>query len=120
MSPFLLGTRSFEKSTGQENKQGTNSNETKEGRKVHAPFEFERGRVIEYCSCPEQHSTQATPSTGRLDLHTKKAVQVNKVIASLIGQQVTKTFKEGKPGAHSRTTEVYRTKPLPNNFAQGC
>lgn len=50
--------------------------------------------------------------TGTLDLHTKKAIEGNKLIVSLIGQQVTKTFKEGKSGGHSRTTEVYRDEVL--------
>ena len=43
---------------------------------------------------------------GSFDLHTKKAIQGNKLIVSLIGMQVTKTYEDGKTRTRSR--EIYR------------
>ena len=47
---------------------------------------------------------------GSFDLHTKKAVQGNKLTVNLIGVQVTKTHKDGKTQTHSH--EVYRDERL--------
>lgn len=45
--------------------------------------------------------------TGRFVLHTKKAIEGNRLIVSLIGVQVTTTREEGKP-PQTRTREIYR------------
>jgi len=48
--------------------------------------------------------------TGSFDLHTKKAIQGNKLIVRLIGVQVTKSFENGKTRTRSR--EIYRDEVL--------
>jgi len=48
--------------------------------------------------------------TGSFDLHTKKAIQGNKLIVSLIGTQVTKTYEDGK--TRTRSQEIYRDEVL--------
>jgi hypothetical protein len=48
--------------------------------------------------------------TGRFDLHTKKEIEGNKLIVSLIGVQITKHYENGKHRTHSR--EVYRDEVL--------
>ncbi|MBM9535666.1 hypothetical protein [Desulfobulbus alkaliphilus] len=48
--------------------------------------------------------------TGSFDLHTKKAIQGNKLIVRLIGTQVSKTYKDGKKRMHSQ--EIYRDEVL--------
>ena len=47
---------------------------------------------------------------GSFDLHTKKAIQGNKLIVSLIGTQVTRTHEDGKTRTRSR--EIYRDEVL--------
>lgn len=69
-----------------------------------------RGKIK--LSMPRTTFNPGDTISGNLDLQTKKAIEGNKLIVSLIGQQVTKTFKEGKSGGHSRTTEVYRDEVL--------
>jgi hypothetical protein len=44
--------------------------------------------------------------TGSFDLQTKKPIQGNKLIVSLIGVQVTEVYKDGK--TETRTHEIYR------------
>lgn len=44
--------------------------------------------------------------TGSFDLHTKKSIHGNRLIVSLIGVQVTKTYENGKTRTRSR--EIYR------------
>lgn len=44
--------------------------------------------------------------TGSFELHTKKPIEGNKLTASLIGKQVTKTRRGGKTRTHSH--EIYR------------
>ena len=48
--------------------------------------------------------------TGSFDLQTKKLIQGNKLIASLIGTKVTKTYRDGKSSTHSH--EIYRDEVL--------
>lgn len=48
--------------------------------------------------------------TGSFDLHTKKELQGNKLIVTLIGTRITKTYHDGKSRTHS--TEVYRDEVL--------
>ena len=43
---------------------------------------------------------------GSFELHTKKAIQGNKLLVSLIGKQISITHKEGK--TERRTYEVYK------------
>ena len=50
------------------------------------------------------------PITGRFELHTKKAVQGNKLSVSLIGVQVTTSYSGGKQRTRSR--EIYRNEVL--------
>ena len=57
---------------------------------------------------------------GSFDLHTKKAIQGNKLIVRLIGTQVTKTYEDGKP--RTRSQEIYRDEVLleeAKNYAAG-
>jgi hypothetical protein len=48
--------------------------------------------------------------TGNIDLLIKKPVESNKLIVSLIGSQVTKTYEDGKP--RTRSHEIYRDEIL--------
>jgi len=48
--------------------------------------------------------------TGRFELHTKKAIQGNKLSVSLIGVQVTTSYDGGKEQTRSR--EIYRNEVL--------
>ncbi len=48
--------------------------------------------------------------TGSFDLHTKKNIQGNRLIVSLIGTQVTKSYKDGK--TETRSHEIYRNEVL--------
>lgn len=48
--------------------------------------------------------------TGRFELHTKKAVQGNKLSVSLIGVQVTTSYDGGKE--RTRSHEIYRNEVL--------
>ena len=47
---------------------------------------------------------------GSFDLHTKKAIQGNKLIISLIGTQITRIHEEGK--TRTRSQEIYRDEVL--------
>jgi len=47
---------------------------------------------------------------GSFDLHTKKAIQGNKLIVSLIGVQVTRIYEDGK--TRTRSQEIYRDEVL--------
>jgi len=47
---------------------------------------------------------------GSFDLHTKKAIRGNKLIVSLIGTQVIKTYEDGK--SRTRSNEIYRDEVL--------
>ena len=47
---------------------------------------------------------------GSFDLHTKKSIQGNQLIVSLIGVQVTKTRRDGETKTHS--DEIYRDELL--------
>lgn len=48
--------------------------------------------------------------TGSFELLTKKNIQGNKLIISLIGTQVTKTYEDGK--SQTRSHEIYRNEVL--------
>ena len=48
--------------------------------------------------------------TGNFDLLTKKSIQGNRLIVSLIGTQVTKTYRDGK--SETRSHEIYRNEIL--------
>jgi hypothetical protein len=51
-----------------------------------------------------------TEIVGSFDLHTKKRIEGNRLIVSLIGTRVTKTHRDGK--TESRTVEIYRDEVL--------
>jgi len=48
--------------------------------------------------------------SGSFDLHTKKAIEGNRLIVSLIGTQETKTHRDGESETHSN--EIYRDEVL--------
>lgn len=48
--------------------------------------------------------------TGSFELHTKKPIEGNKLTVSLIGTQVTKTYRDGK--SRTRSHEVYRNETV--------
>jgi len=65
---------------------------------------FMRGTIK--LSLPRTTFNPGDSITGSFELHTKKAIQGNKLILSLIGVQVTKTYEDGKTRTRSR--EIYR------------
>ncbi|MFC1460960.1 hypothetical protein ACFLQR_00385 [Verrucomicrobiota bacterium] len=69
---------------------------------------FMRGTIK--LSLPRTAFNPGDTIAGSFDLNTKKAIQGNKLIVSLIGTQVTKTYKDGKTRTRSR--EIYRDEVL--------
>ena len=49
---------------------------------------------------------------GSFDLHTKKSIQGNQLIVSLIGVQVTKTRRDGETKTHSDEIDFAKAGPL--------
>ena len=69
---------------------------------------FMRGTIT--LSLPRTAFNPGDTIGGSFDLHTKKAIQGNKLIVSLIGIQVTKTYEDGK--TRTRSQEIYRDEIL--------
>lgn len=69
---------------------------------------FMRGSIK--LSLPRTAFNPGDTITGSFDLHTKKPIQGNKLVVSLIGVQVTKTYEGGKTRTRSR--EIYRDETL--------
>jgi len=79
---------------------------------------FMRGSIK--LSMPRTAFNPGDSIVGSFDLHTKKTIQGNKLIVSLIGTQVTKTYEDGK--TRTRSHEIYRDEFLvegPNTYAAG-
>jgi hypothetical protein len=69
---------------------------------------FMRGSIK--LSLPRTAFNPGDGITGSFDLITKKSIQGNKLIVSLIGVQVTEDYKDGKKRRRSR--EIYRDEVL--------
>ncbi len=71
-------------------------------------FRFMKGTIK--LSLPRTAFNPGDTIIGSFNLHTKKSIQGNKLIVSLIGTQVTRTHHNGKTQMHSR--EIYRDEVL--------
>ncbi len=69
---------------------------------------FMRGTIT--LSLPITAFNPGDTIAGSFDLNTKKAIQGNKLIVSLIGTQITKTYENGESKTRSR--EIYRNEIL--------
>jgi hypothetical protein len=69
---------------------------------------FMRGSIA--LSLPKTCYNPGDTITGIFDLHTKKALQGNKLVVRLIGVQITRTHENGK--SRTRTREIYRDEVL--------
>lgn len=64
---------------------------------------FMRGTIK--LSLPRTAFNPGDTISGSFDFHTKKTIQGNKLLVSLIGVQVTKTYEDGKTRTRSREEE---------------
>ncbi len=72
---------------------------------------FMRGSIK--LSLPRTAFNPGDTITGSFDLHTKKPIQGNKLIVSLIGVQITRTSGSSRSGSGgSRSQEIYRDEKL--------
>ncbi len=69
---------------------------------------FMRGSVK--ISLPRTSFNPGDPIDGSLELLTKKEIQGNKLVVSLIGTEVTKTYEDGK--TETKRREVYKDEVL--------